>query len=93
MQFKDHDEVPTQLDPFNCGQNALKTARAMMRGETPDYDTYRANWTEAIHLFRKYRYGEIVMGIEAHPSIDKVVKQFSEQKVKRGGATIECRSA
>jgi hypothetical protein len=85
MQFKEHDEVPAQYDPFTCGQNALKTARALIRGETPDYDTYRAHWAEAVHLYRKYKYGEVIMGIEAHPSMDRIVKQFSEQKVKDWG--------
>jgi hypothetical protein len=88
MKFKAHNEVPLQMDPFNCGQNMMKTARALIRGETPDYDTYRASWTEMTELLRyafkgKYKHGRTnFLGRKSHPTIDKVVEGFSKQKVE-----------
>jgi hypothetical protein len=91
MVFKAHNEVPKQLDSWNCGQNMLLTARALIRCEKPNYEGYIEPWTETLQsygnqLFRKYKHGRTnIFGRKSHPGIDSVIEKFSEQKVKDHG--------
>jgi hypothetical protein len=84
-----HSDMANQIDPFNCGQYMVLTARYLFRYEKPDYtDFQEPDWESDPRTLpdKKYLWGrEIDFGmkkIRAHPILDETVKRFSQIKVK-----------
>jgi Ulp1 family protease len=89
-----HDQdVPRQRDPFNCGQYMILTAHYLFRYQKPDYTGFTPDLNEPHYSERfdgRYMYGRKVTKYKKDgrikekpftPSVDTVVKNFSDKKV------------
>jgi hypothetical protein len=89
ISFVDHkDEVPFQVDLFNCAQYALLTARALMQGRKLDYTGFVEPLSEfdtVNYRYSTYKHGRRNwFGMRVHPETDKVVERFSKIKERDG---------